>query len=154
MPIWLKPCHRARAFRWYVKYNELGITEQKAKTKTHWNMVGVKWKELKVCMSQQCKWTNLKRVTNKVKRSIIWLTSGMCELHLTELLTLTILDGLPLSGPLQKISNKKIQLRNYAEVTTQEHAAHKIRLECHQEWWFYNNKQSRYMKTFVNNSLL
>lgn len=31
----------------------------------------------------------------------------MCELHLTELLTLTILDGLPLSGPLQKISNEQ-----------------------------------------------
>jgi len=33
----------------------------------------------------------------------------MCVLYLTELLTLTIFGGLPLSGPLQKISNKQIQ---------------------------------------------
>lgn len=56
----------------------------------------------------------------------------ICCFILTNL-TLTILGGLPLSGPLQKISNKQNSVHNYAEVKTQDHATHKITWEHQQQ---------------------
>ena len=55
----------------------------------------------------------------------------VCELPLTEVLTLTKLEGLALSGPLQKISNKQNLVHDYIQVNTEEHATHKMKWECH-----------------------